>query len=535
MKKLILILSAIGLMISTIASAQSSEDTARAKFNQGKYEEAAQICDAAASLTSNSAERDRLYALARKCRECQQIRTAADRAYNNQDYETALTQYRRLVANVKNPRDPVATRRIREIPDLIAQQQQQRQQQQQQHAQQQQQQQQQQQSQNRSQSQQSQNRSQAQQNQGQQGDGGGVDSKITGAIAQRQQSQGQNQGQNNQSQQDQGQQSGGVDSKITGAIAQRQQAQQQQQQQGQQNQGQQDQGQQGGGVDSKITGAISQRQQAQQQQQQQTTPSTSQARPVTPSAQNTPSASQQAAQQAAQQLQVQPSDYPSQPVSRTRVPFQLGVGFSLDMSGTEMGLMAPVELRIGNCQNRFSLIVGGGYGKVSGRGVKNTMTGAYSYEGLDTPILYSTDFFGSADLRMNFIRDESIHLFLGAGFDYRFNREGFYRGVYVSDFNTDTADLTVDNLYNPTNMDLRFTFGLNFSSTFDIYVYGLHGLSPLWNHDVVDANITYSYDSALGTTRTANFYQDYPLIAGQADTQWRFGFGLRLWLFGHDI
>lgn len=107
------------LMGAILALTASAQDLTQAKkaFDGGKYDDAKKLYETAASLMKDKAQRDEVYALAKKCTSCKNKLAEANGYFKNQDYNAANRAYKEL--RTLNPKDPTANSRIADIPRLI--------------------------------------------------------------------------------------------------------------------------------------------------------------------------------------------------------------------------------------------------------------------------------------------------------------------------------------------------------------------------------------------------------------------------------
>lgn len=111
----------LALLFCSLAFSASAQDTKRADeaFKEGKYEVATRLYNTAGQLLKDKTQRDKIYALSKKCSECQKKLTEANGYYNDHKYKEASSAYKELL--ILNPTDPLAKKRIKAIPDLIEQ------------------------------------------------------------------------------------------------------------------------------------------------------------------------------------------------------------------------------------------------------------------------------------------------------------------------------------------------------------------------------------------------------------------------------
>lgn len=105
-----------GFVIALAASAQDTSQADKA-FNAGKYDDAKNMYEMAASLIKDKAVRDEVYNKAKKCTSCKNKLAEANGYFRNHDYNAANKAYKEL--RTLNPKDPTANSRIAEIPRLI--------------------------------------------------------------------------------------------------------------------------------------------------------------------------------------------------------------------------------------------------------------------------------------------------------------------------------------------------------------------------------------------------------------------------------
>lgn len=113
------------LLMAADLCAQSAIQQAQRAFNRGKYEDAEQLYDAAASLSANAEEKAEYYDRAKRCRTCVKLLYEAETLYanaggNSTSYEQAKDKYQQVLAY--NSHDEVARQGVlaceREIADI---------------------------------------------------------------------------------------------------------------------------------------------------------------------------------------------------------------------------------------------------------------------------------------------------------------------------------------------------------------------------------------------------------------------------------
>lgn len=100
------------------AYGQSAASIAAQAFSQCNYGEAAQLYDAAASMSQDAAEKSKLFNLAKKCRTCSSLSAQADKYYKAGNYSAAANAYRQIVA--ANPNDRTASSRLSQCNSRLA-------------------------------------------------------------------------------------------------------------------------------------------------------------------------------------------------------------------------------------------------------------------------------------------------------------------------------------------------------------------------------------------------------------------------------
>ncbi|MGM9767691.1 MAG: hypothetical protein ACI3Z0_04420 [Candidatus Cryptobacteroides sp.] len=100
------------------AYGQSAASIAAQAFSQCNYSEAAQLYDAAASMSQDAAEKSKLFNLAKKCRTCSSLSAQADKYYQAGNYSAAANAYKQLVA--ANPNDRTASSRLSQCNSRLA-------------------------------------------------------------------------------------------------------------------------------------------------------------------------------------------------------------------------------------------------------------------------------------------------------------------------------------------------------------------------------------------------------------------------------
>ena len=106
----------MGVVIALVASAQDTSQADKA-FNGGKYDDAKNLYELAASMIKDKTARDEVYDKAKKCTACKKKLAEANGYFKNQNYSSANRSYKELLT--LNPKDPTAKARIAEIPSLI--------------------------------------------------------------------------------------------------------------------------------------------------------------------------------------------------------------------------------------------------------------------------------------------------------------------------------------------------------------------------------------------------------------------------------
>ncbi|MGM9789181.1 MAG: hypothetical protein ACI3Y9_02615 [Candidatus Cryptobacteroides sp.] len=97
---------------------QSAVSIAARAFSQCNYGEAAQLYDAAASMSQDAAEKSKLFNLAKKCRTCSSLSAQADKYYKAGNYSAAANAYKQIVA--ANPNDRTASSRLSQCNSRLA-------------------------------------------------------------------------------------------------------------------------------------------------------------------------------------------------------------------------------------------------------------------------------------------------------------------------------------------------------------------------------------------------------------------------------
>lgn len=111
LKRLIILFTFLALSLGIYAQA----DKARSLFSEGKYSEANQLYEMAASTATDDATREKYYKLANKAATLKDLRLKADKAYKANDHESAKSYYNKVLA--QNPNDPVAKSRLKAYED----------------------------------------------------------------------------------------------------------------------------------------------------------------------------------------------------------------------------------------------------------------------------------------------------------------------------------------------------------------------------------------------------------------------------------
>lgn len=117
MNKLKLSLICLFSVICTLISAQDSGQVAAKMFAECKYMESAKMYEMAASLTSDTKQKDGYYAKAKKSRQCADLLNKANSYYKAGNIAEALKLYRQLLA--ANSNDRTASARIAELNAAI--------------------------------------------------------------------------------------------------------------------------------------------------------------------------------------------------------------------------------------------------------------------------------------------------------------------------------------------------------------------------------------------------------------------------------
>lgn len=116
MRKVLLLLVVLSFPFAVYS--QSVVQQAEQAFNEGKYSDATQLYEVAAStMSSNDAERNKLYDFANKCRDLAVFQTKAENAYKSKNYKSAMTYYNQIVE--LNPNDQLAKTRKNECSYFI--------------------------------------------------------------------------------------------------------------------------------------------------------------------------------------------------------------------------------------------------------------------------------------------------------------------------------------------------------------------------------------------------------------------------------
>lgn len=111
MKKILLTLGLC--LLSIISYAQSAVQQADHAFASGNYSDATQLYEMAAStIANNETERKKLYDAANNCRKLVSLHAKANKAYQAQQYETAMESYNLILKY--NPKDSRANTRKKE-------------------------------------------------------------------------------------------------------------------------------------------------------------------------------------------------------------------------------------------------------------------------------------------------------------------------------------------------------------------------------------------------------------------------------------
>lgn len=105
------------LTVQSVLSAQSSVQLAATAFASANYDDAAQLYDMAASLSTGS-ERSQLFDMAKKSRTCKSLSRKAEGLYNQDDVNGALKVYTELAG--LNPNDKTAVARKRKLESIVA-------------------------------------------------------------------------------------------------------------------------------------------------------------------------------------------------------------------------------------------------------------------------------------------------------------------------------------------------------------------------------------------------------------------------------
>ena len=113
-RKIFLILTLAVLPIISYAQVQE----ANIAFASGNYADAKDLYEMAASFTENSAERDKLFAKAKTSVELMWLHAKAKKAYNAEDYESAINYYKKI--QKLNPKDFIAEDKLAMIEETIA-------------------------------------------------------------------------------------------------------------------------------------------------------------------------------------------------------------------------------------------------------------------------------------------------------------------------------------------------------------------------------------------------------------------------------
>ena len=113
-RKIFLILTLAVLPI--VVFAQSVVQEANTAFASGNYADAKDLYEMAASFAEDSAERDKLYAKAKKADKLSLLHAEAKKAYNAKDYDLAKESYEKIL-NL-NSKDALAKRRTEEIEEV---------------------------------------------------------------------------------------------------------------------------------------------------------------------------------------------------------------------------------------------------------------------------------------------------------------------------------------------------------------------------------------------------------------------------------
>ena len=103
-------------LLPIISYAQVQE--ANTAFASGNYADAKDLYEMAASLAEDSAERDKLFAKAKKANELSSLHAEAKKAYNAEDYESAINYYKKI--QKLNPMDFIAEDKLAMIEETIA-------------------------------------------------------------------------------------------------------------------------------------------------------------------------------------------------------------------------------------------------------------------------------------------------------------------------------------------------------------------------------------------------------------------------------
>lgn len=101
------------VLLSSLAYAQDSGQTAAKLFASGQYSDAAKMYELAASVNSSQSQKTKYYDMAKKCRLCASYSAEANSLFKQGKYDAAETSYRKILAI--NPNDASANAKIRKI------------------------------------------------------------------------------------------------------------------------------------------------------------------------------------------------------------------------------------------------------------------------------------------------------------------------------------------------------------------------------------------------------------------------------------
>lgn len=515
MKRIISILMVIsaGLVSITTSHAQSAADMADRAFALGKYSDAAQLYESAATMTSNQQERNRLYDLVRKCKTCRSLRSNADKLYKENNYEEALAAYKKLLA--QNAKDPVAVDRVRELPGVIeriklaALEEAERKVQEEKAAEE-------------------------------------AQMKEQKRLAEEREREQESVRETEELKRKQEQEARQKAEEVAALLAKERE-------------------------EARLKAAENNKKKEKEEKEEsvfqvfQERPSLARANQYLstyPQGKHTNQVKDwlvhyycgkhqyNNARAYAYSNELKEFVYDEElrytdelrdmyaGAGTATVPYkkeadrshmvQLGVGFEADMWKDILSYGVPVQLKFGRSDQVVNLLIGGYYGTLTGWGRKQNDGSLVDWNGNHTQVITSTLMKATAEIRLN-----AGPVYLGGGAAYCFNQKPYYQGVSASDATNRTINLSVNGIVNPNNLTFMGTFGFNLTPL-ELGFYVLYNYFPTYNLSRINTDITYDYDDSRSATpigsRTVNFYE-VPSIANQVVGKIRAGVVLKYYLF----